>query len=186
MRTAEWIHTFAVGRKIPQAPTVPSSHYLTMISFQSRRVFPLRLCALPSLAGIFLTCLLMPAAALAETKSEEVLAHPAIPAVDASELYQVRVNGVPVPVNDESYFDFHTAFFSMGKPVTVEVEFADKAPFVSIHPQRHGIDPKQEDNKIAFKLEKPLKLVIKSKGAKPLVLCATPWNKTCPPRTIPR
>lgn len=124
-------------------------------------------------------------AGLEASSSDLVDSHPAIPGVAASELYEVRVDGVPVPVNDESYFDFHTAFFSMGKPVTVEVEFAGEAPFASIHPQRHGILPKQEDNKISFKLEKPLKLVIKSRGAKPLLLCATPLEQDVPAKTDP-
>lgn len=111
------------------------------------------------------------------------VAHPAIPEVPASKIYQVRVDGVEVPVNDESYFDFHTAFFSMGKPVTVEVEFSDAASYASIHPLRHGIEPKVDGKKISFTLEKPLKIVIKSKGGKrlkPLVLCATPLEKNVP------
>lgn len=109
--------------------------------------------------------------------------HPAIPEVPASKIYQVRIDGIPVPVNDESHFDFHTAFFSMGKPVTVEVEFAVGASYGSIHPVRHGIAPKAEGRKISFSLEKPLKLVIKSKGGKnlkPLVLCATPLEENVP------
>lgn len=110
-------------------------------------------------------------------------AHPAIPEVPTSKIYQVRVDGAPVPVNDESDFDFHTAFFSMGQPVTVEVEFSEGSSFSSIHPLRHGIQPSIKGRTISFSLEKPLKLVIKNKGnpqAKPLALCATPLEKNVP------
>lgn len=95
----------------------------------------------------------------------------------------MRIDGIPVPVNDESYFDFHTAFFSIDKPVNVEVEFSPGVSYTSIHPLRHGFAPKVEGNKISFLLNKPLKLVIKSKGGKkikPLVLCTTPMEKDVP------
>ncbi len=111
------------------------------------------------------------------------VAHPAIPKIPASKIYQVRIDGIPVPVNDESHFDFHTAFLSISKPVTVEVEFSPGVSYTSIHPLRHGFAPQVEGNKISFLLNKPLKLVIKSKGGKknkPLVLCATPMEKDVP------
>ncbi len=111
------------------------------------------------------------------------VAHPAIPEIPPSKIYQVWFDGIPVPVNDESHFDFHTAFFSMGKPVTVEVAFSDGASFGSIHPLRHGIKPSVVGNRIRFSLDTPLKLVIKPKGGgnhKPLALCATPLEKNVP------
>lgn len=111
------------------------------------------------------------------------VAHPAIPEVPPSRIYQVRVDGIPVPVNDEDYFDFHTAFFSMGAAVTVEVEFSEDVSYTSIHPLRHGIKPKIKGRTISFTLEKPLKLVIKSGGGKqtkPLALCATPLEENVP------
>ncbi|MDT8390068.1 MAG: hypothetical protein RRC34_06125 [Lentisphaeria bacterium] len=112
--------------------------------------------------------------------------HPAIPGTPASNTYQVSVDGIPVPVNDESYFDFHTAFFSMDKPVRVDVSFADGASFKSIHPLRHELAPKVAGNTISFTLKKPLKLVIKAKGALPLALCATPLEKDVPEPTDPK
>ena len=108
------------------------------------------------------------------------LPHPAIPGRPASASYQVRVNGLPVPVNDESYFDFHTAFFSMGDPVMVEIECSPGITFSSIHPLRHGIHPRGDGNTISFPLLKPLKLVIKAAGALPLALCATPQEENVP------
>ncbi len=108
---------------------------------------------------------------------------PAIPGIPSSSLYQVRVNGIPVPVNDESDFDFHTAFFSMQEPVAVEVRFIAGTTFGSIHPLRHGIKPKLEGSTISFPLERPLKLVIKPRGderIKPLALCATPLERDVP------
>jgi hypothetical protein len=103
--------------------------------------------------------------------------HPAVPGAPASSAYQVRVDGIPVPVNDESAFDFHTAFFSMEDPAMVEVEFLAGVTFSSIHPLRHGIQPRIEGTVISFPLLEPHKLVIKAVGAPPLALCATP-NET--------
>lgn len=106
--------------------------------------------------------------------------HPAIPGTPASTAYQVRIDGVPVPVNDESYFNFHTAFFSMDEPVMVEVEFSSGVSFSSIHPLRHGIHPKVDGNTISFPMLKPHKLVIKASGALPLAICATPNEVNVP------
>ncbi len=106
--------------------------------------------------------------------------HPAIPGTPVSTSYQVRIDGVPVPVNDENYFDFHTAFFSMDEPVMVEIEFLSGVSYTSIHPLRHGFQPQVDGNTISFPLLKPLKLVIKASGALPLVLCATPNEVNVP------
>ncbi|MCH7226806.1 hypothetical protein [Haloferula sp. A504] len=106
--------------------------------------------------------------------------HPPIPGLPASQSYKLRIDGVPVAVNDESDFDFHTAFFSMDEPVTVEVEFPGDASHASVHPLRHGIKPKVVDNTISFRLEKPLKLVIRTEGMLPLALCATPVEREIP------
>jgi hypothetical protein len=117
------------------------------------------------------------------------VAHPGIPGVKASESYKVRVNGIPVPVNDESYFDFHTAFFSMDKPVLVEVEFLEEANFASIHPLRHKIRPEVDGTTISFTLHNPLKLVIKARESDsvlPLAICATPLDENVPDPDDPK
>ncbi len=108
------------------------------------------------------------------------MAHPAIPGTPASSAYQVRVDGVPVAVNDESYFDFHTAFFSIEEPAMVEVEFSPGVSYTSIHPLRHGIQPTINGNTISFPMLEPHKLVIKASGALPLALCATPNEENIP------
>lgn len=112
-----------------------------------------------------------------------VIPVPAIPGAPASDTYQVWVNGTRVPVNDESYFDFHTAFFTMDGPVTVRVQLNGDAEFASIHPVRHQIDVRRSGDSISFTLDKPLKLVIKLKKGEnllPLALCATPPEKGAP------
>lgn len=106
--------------------------------------------------------------------------HPAVPGKPASASYQVRIDGIPVPVNDESYFDFHTTFFSMDQPVMVEVEFLNGASYSSIHPLRHGIQPRIQGNTITFPMLEPHKLVIKAAGTLPLSLCATPLETNVP------
>ncbi|MFK7910042.1 MAG: hypothetical protein AB8F34_05500 [Akkermansiaceae bacterium] len=115
-----------------------------------------------------------------------MVAQPAIPEVPASKTYQVSVDGITIPVNDESYFDFQTAFFSMDKPVTVEVKFLGEISYTSIHPLRHGFTPKVAGNTISFTLKKPLKLVIKAKGSLPLALCATPLERDAPDAKDPK
>jgi len=113
------------------------------------------------------------------------MAHPAIPGTPPSAAYKVRVDGVPVPVNDESFFDFHTAFFSMDHPAMVEVEFLNGVSYTSIHPLRHGIQPVVNGNTISFPLLEPHKLVIKAIGALPLALCATPFEENIPDASDP-
>lgn len=113
------------------------------------------------------------------------VAQPAIPGTPASAAYQVRIDGVPVPINDESYFDFHTAFFSMDDPVMVEVEFLNGVSYSSIHPLRHGIQPEVNGTTISFPLLEPHKLVIKTSGALPLALCATPLEENVPDSSDP-
>lgn len=87
---------------------------------------------------------------------------------------------MPAPVNDESYFDFHSVFFSMDEPVMVEVEFSPGLSYASIHPLRHGIRPKIDGNTISFPMLRSHKLVIKVSGSLPLALCATPLEENVP------
>lgn len=114
-----------------------------------------------------------------------VVPQPAIPGVAASSAYQVRVNGLPVPVNNESYFDFHTAFLSIDRAVEIEVEFSPGVTYQSIHPLRHQLAPAASSNKITFTLLAPLKLVIKAQGALPLAICATPLEQAVPASNDP-
>lgn len=128
-----------------------------------------------------LSCLVM--ARSISWADETPVAHPPIPALSASSVYKITVDGIPIPVNDESHFDFHTAFFSMEKPAELSIEFMDGTSFQSIHPLRYGIEPEVAGNTVRFTLEKPLKLVIKASGGAqtmPLALCATPIEKHAP------
>ena len=104
----------------------------------------------------------------------EAVLHPAIPETPASKDYSVKINGKELAVNDESYFDFHTAFFSMDEPAEITVTLREGLEFKSIHPLRHAITPEEKGRAISFTVEEPLKLVFKAKGAKPLALCITP------------
>ncbi len=91
-----------------------------------------------------------------------------------SSLYELRVDGREVHVNDEGRFDFHTAAFTLGKPVTVEVTLPEGANEPVIRPLRHGLKPVVRDGKASFTLTEPLNLVVQADGLMPLALFATP------------
>ncbi|HYD83953.1 MAG TPA: hypothetical protein VEA63_07860, partial [Opitutus sp.] len=97
-----------------------------------------------------------------------------------SGLYQLRVNGEEIHVSDESRFDFHTAAFTLSRPVTVEVTLPVGANTPVVRPLRHKLYPTFHDGKATFTLSEPLNLVIQAEGLPPLALFATPAETDVP------
>lgn len=128
-------------------------------------------------------CLLAAAMMLAASRSmaaETVVPVPAIPGVPQSAALSLKVNGRDVPVNDEKYFDFQTAAFSVSGTAAVEITFNGPVPNCTVHPARHKITPVIKGRSVTFSLPGPLKLVVQIEGQLPLALLATPPEQNVP------
>ncbi|HEY5792714.1 MAG TPA: hypothetical protein VIS74_05405, partial [Chthoniobacterales bacterium] len=117
--------------------------------------------------------------------ADPVVPVPAIPGVAASSVYQLRVNGQEVAVNDESRFDFHTAAFCMAGTADVEIRVPGGSGTPVIRPLRHPIAPEFKDGVLSFSIRAPLKLVVEVAGQLPLALLATPLESGVPEPSAP-
>ena len=131
-------------------------------------------------SATFLLVLLLSQVAVPSRAENTVVPVPAIPGVAASTLYQVRVNGIEVPVNDESRYDFQTAAFCLSGTATVEVRIPEGAKAPVVRPLRYKIVPTVKDRTVTFSIDKPLKLVMDIPGQLPLALLATPLETRVP------
>ncbi|PAW77491.1 MAG: hypothetical protein B9S32_10865 [Verrucomicrobia bacterium Tous-C9LFEB] len=105
---------------------------------------------------------------------------PAIPGVPTSSLYRVAINGKDVPVNDESRYDFQTAFYTLSGSAMITVRVPSEARECQVLPSRYGLQPQIENGAITFTVSEPLRLVVKVPGQQPLALIATPTEVNPP------
>jgi len=110
---------------------------------------------------------------------------PAIPEVAASGVYQVRVNGREVAVNDEGRFDFHTAAVCLSGTGVVEIRVPDGARNPVVRPLRYKITPVFKGNIITFPVTAPLNLVVEVAGQLPLAIFVTQPETDVPKPTDP-
>ncbi len=134
---------------------------LTSTKINPRKYFP------SALIAFFLISINLPAA-------DGVQPLPAIPGAPVSSLYRVRINGKEVPVNDESRYDFQTAFYTLSGSAAVTVQVPPDARDCQVLPSRHGLQPQIKNGAITFTISQPLRLVVKVPGKQPLALIATP------------
>lgn len=134
--------------------------------------------------GFFLATILA-VSAFPVHAADTVVPVPAMPGVAASSIYQLRVNGQEVAVNDEGRLDFHTASFCMSGTATVEIRVPDGSENPVVRPLRHKITPAFKDHALTFSISTPLKLVVQIKGKPPLALFATPLESKIPQPSDP-
>jgi hypothetical protein len=101
--------------------------------------------------------------------------------------YQVKVNGIPVPVYDTPIASY--ALFDFTGAVNVEVNTMYDVRWVDIRPLRHGLKPIYTgDNSFSFKLGEPANLSLELNGRirqQPLFIFAGVPEKDVPSKTDP-
>ncbi|MBI4977696.1 MAG: hypothetical protein HZC28_09450 [Spirochaetes bacterium] len=94
-----------------------------------------------------------------------------------SSVFELRVNGIPVPVI--SFKDIHYAQFTMSKQATVAVTLKNGTPSnAAVQPTPFGISTDIKDNTVRFTIPKPMQTVVQVDTLEKLFLFAEPIAET--------
>ena len=104
------------------------------------------------------------------------------PGIPKSKIYKVLVNNIDIPVGRETSNDsvFETTTFTITEEATIEIVVPENIQNYSIHPQSKKIKAIKGGNKLTFKINKPLNLLVKIDDRTPLLLFVTPTEVNKP------